>query len=435
MALRAWIGFIFAASFLIGCGDPPMTDPDGGADAATGDSCEGRPDGTPCGTGSMACMSNVCVFVPGTCGDGTVDPGEQCDDGNGIAFDGCEPSTCTFTCTDDTACNDGATCNGDEVCGTTSHVCERGTPPAAGTACSTSMVADGVCADAGDGLVCVETGCGNFVVETGEECDDGNDVSGDGCEADCTYSCNADADCDDGNVCTGTETCDMATHACATTGMLDCTPPTACESSRCDPVDGCLFTLMDADMDGHAPSSLGACGTDCNDADDTIYEGAEELCDGEDNNCNGMTDETAPNWYIDCDGDGYAADTVGARESCTEPMASTGCPGGGSWTTRRPTGTAVDCDDADPTRSPGAMEICNGMDENCNGMTDEGAMTTYYLDGDGDGFGVTTDFRMSCSPMGDYDTTMPGDCDDGDVGRNPGATEICNNIDENCDGV
>lgn len=435
VALRAWTGlFAFASvSVLIACGDP-MTDSDaGGTDGGMASPCEGAADGTACGAG-MVCMSGACVPASGSCGDGTVDTGEQCDDGNAIAFDGCEPVSCTFTCTEDAVCDDGLTCNGVETCGATSHVCERGTEPAAGTACSTAMVADGVCADAGDGLICVDTGCGNFVVETGEDCDDGNDVTGDGCERDCTFSCTADADCADGNVCTGNETCDASMHRCSTTGPLACTPPSACHAGRCDPVDGCLFRLIDMDGDGHAPTALGACGTDCNDMDGSTYQGAEELCDSRDNNCNTMVDETAPNWYVDCDGDGYAADTTGSRESCTEPTAPTGC--GGGWTTRRPVdGASRDCSDADPARSPGATEVCNAVDEDCDVAVDEGAMTTYYLDGDGDGYGVGTDFRTACAPTGDHDTTRPGDCDDADLARNPGATELCNNVDENCDGI
>jgi len=380
-------------------------------------------------------MSNACVSaMAGTCGDAVVDAGEECDDGNGVAFDGCEPTTCTFTCSTDAACDDGAACNGDETCGASSHVCELGSPPTPGTACSSDTVSDGVCGDVGEGPRCLSAGCGNGVAEAGEACDDGNDVGGDGCEADCTFSCTADTDCDDGNVCTGTETCDTATHVCAGTAPLDCTAPSACQDSRCDPVDGCLFTLIDGDGDGHAAESLGMCGTDCDDMDDTVFEGAEELCDGQDNNCDGMSDETAPNWYIDCDGDGYASDTTGSRESCMEPSASTGC--GGGWTSRRPfSPTSTDCDDADPDRSPGAAELCNGMDEDCDSDVDEGAMTTFYLDSDDDGYGVTSDFMTACDASGDYDATMPDDCDDMDASRNPGATEICNSIDENCDGV
>ena len=70
-----------------------------------------------------------------------------------------------------------------------------------------------------------------------------------------------------------------------------------------------------------------------------------------------------------------------------------------------------DCDDTNAAVNPGATEICNGIDDNCDGEIDEG------FDADGDGY-----------------TTCGGDCDDGDPAVNPGAMEICNDIDDNCDG-
>jgi len=74
--------------------------------------------------------------------------------------------------------------------------------------------------------------------------------------------------------------------------------------------------------------------------------------------------------------------------------------------------TGGDCDGADPAINPGATETCDGIDNNCDSLVDEG------FDTDGDGF-------TSCS----------GDCNDGDAGINPGATEICDGIDNNCDSL
>jgi len=71
----------------------------------------------------------------------------------------------------------------------------------------------------------------------------------------------------------------------------------------------------------------------------------------------------------------------------------------------------VDCNDADPAIHPGAIEVCNGVDDNCNLAIDEG------FDKDGDGY-----------------KTCTGDCNDGDALVHPGAVEVCNNIDDNCDG-
>jgi cysteine-rich repeat protein len=56
--------------------------------------------------------------------------------------------------------------------------------------------------------------CGNGTLESGEECDDGNHQDGDGCESDCTYTCEENADCRDESMCNGEEICDTAGHTC-----------------------------------------------------------------------------------------------------------------------------------------------------------------------------------------------------------------------------
>jgi cysteine-rich repeat protein len=70
-----------------------------------------------------------------TCGNGELDPGEECDDGNETAGDGCEPGTCLYTCHDDSECNDDNVCNGTEQCNEASHVCVAGENAPAGTSC------------------------------------------------------------------------------------------------------------------------------------------------------------------------------------------------------------------------------------------------------------------------------------------------------------
>ena len=375
MQRMMWVLATAATLCLVACdgeGPDPMdagdgVDAGGGTDAGMSDTCVGEADGAACGTG-LICLSEACESSE--CGDGYLDTAasEECDDGNDVAFDGCEPSTCTFTCSDDAACDDRVACNGAETC--SDHVCALGTPPTDGTTCDLDGGA-GVCR-AG---ACVDPGCGNGVVDGDEECDDSNDVDDDGCDIDCTFSCSEDLDCADGSVCTGDETCDLGTHACIAGTPLDCADGDDCTSDECHGVDGCQNPLIDGDMDGHASDTLGACGDDCDDARPDIYTGAEELCDGVDNNCNTDIDEIAPTWYIDCDRDGFAASTDGSRTGCTEPASSaTGCSG--RWTATRPVdATNTDCGDGNADVHPGQTAYFTtaipgepgNFDYDCNG--------------------------------------------------------------------
>lgn len=362
-----FVGYAFAASVVTsGCSvivDDAIRDRDAGGGRDAGDvnefdgggmdgsvaiiSCVGMEDGTMCG-GGRVCIEEACEISE--CGDGVVDPalGEECDDENDVPGDGCE-NDCDLTCEDASDCDDGRPCNGEETCGD-DHVCVEGTPLPRGESCEQPSGAEGVCRDAD----CVPAACGNMVEDDGEECDDGNTTDGDGCNSDCTYSCENDADCDDGSVCTGTETCNVETHVCVAGTLLECDDGSPCTSNQCDDVMGCVYPLIDMDGDGYASQELGACGTDCNDNRDDIHPGAVELCgDALDSDCDGnINPPSIPFWYLDCDDDGYAPLGAVSQQSCSEPAPSA-C--GGGWTTRVPVSgdrTTYDCRDTNALVRP-----------------------------------------------------------------------------------
>jgi hypothetical protein len=94
-----------------------------------------------------------------------------------------------------------------------------------------------------------------------------------------------------------------------------------------------------------------------------------------------------------------------------------------------------DCNDGNITIYPGAPEVCDYLDNNCNDQIDEGVLNVYYLDEDGDGWGVNTAYVEDCTPPVGYAADM-GDCDDTNRLVNPDAVEVCDDgIDNNCDGA
>nr|NIS36380.1 hypothetical protein [Actinomycetota bacterium]NIU22321.1 hypothetical protein [Actinomycetota bacterium]NIU70909.1 hypothetical protein [Actinomycetota bacterium]NIV58889.1 hypothetical protein [Actinomycetota bacterium]NIV90466.1 hypothetical protein [Actinomycetota bacterium] len=246
-------------------------------------------------------------------------------------------------------------------------------------------------------------------------------------------------------------------------------------------IDG--FVDMDADGRGDSSRAVRACGDaarfaavgeDCDDADPEVHPAPTELCDGKDNDCDGTTDENAGNvyWYVDADGDGYGEIDGDPQPSC-EPIAGrsilpTDCNDGDASVS--PAATEVcngvdddcngiadfvgpggdledddrdgvpdvscggtDCDDQDPFAAPGFPELCNERDDDCDGMVDEGVTESdWYVDRDGDGYGDGA--PMTLCALGSGFVPRAGDCDDSDAGVAPGALEACDGIDQDCDG-
>ena len=285
-------------------------------------------------------------------------------------------------------------------------------PPGADAMPATDTGGDGdTASDTADAMPAEDTG------DTGSWADTGDipvDADGDG------YA--ADADCDDSDAAVNpmaSEQCDGVDNNCD--GVIDA-----------DAVDRSTW-YIDRDADGFGderffvtqcdmPTGYVADATDCDDLASNSHPGAEERCDGADNDCDLEVDEgVRTTWYEDTDGDGYG-NASSSADACTAP------PGFVFH--------SDDCDDADPATHPGALERCDDADNDCNGEADDGAVdaVTWFADEDDDGYGDRDTTAVACS-IPDGFAGNGADCNDGDAAIHPDGEELCDGVDNDCDGL
>lgn len=192
------------------------------------------------------------------------------------------------------------------------------------------------------------------------------------------------------------------------------------------------YWYADADVDGYGnpqvvkqacaqPVGYVSNNQDCNDADALIRPGATERCNGVDDDCDTQIDDgVKPTWYKDGDGDSYGNAAI-STVSCTAPTGYVS--------------NSLDCDDSNASTHPGAVETCNGVDDDCDLTVDEDLRLTYYQDADNDGYGNSAVSTKACSKPAGY-VTNNGDCNDSSSSISPSASEVCDsaNVDEDCDG-
>ncbi|MBI4699016.1 MAG: thrombospondin type 3 repeat-containing protein, partial [Nitrospirae bacterium] len=157
------------------------------------------------------------------------------------------------------------------------------------------------------------------------------------------------------------------------------------------------------------------------DNNSAIHPGATEICNLADDDCDGQTDEGVNNtYYRDADADGYG-NPSSSTAACTQPSG---------YVTNN-----SDCNDNNSAIHPGATEICNLADDDCDGQTDEGFVKySYYRDADADGYGNPSVTIQACTATPGY-VTNNTDCNDSNAAIRPGVVEICDGVDNNCNSL
>jgi Putative metal-binding motif/FG-GAP-like repeat/FG-GAP repeat len=265
-----------------------------------------------------------------------------------------------------------------------------------------------------------------------------NDSDGYGSAGSTTAACylptgyvSSATDCDDTSAVispAGTESCDSIDNDCD--GLVD-----DADSS----VTGQSVWYEDADGDSFGgPNALAACvqpggyaasSADCDDSSAAIHPAAIETCDSIDNDCDNLVDDADSNvggqstWYADSDGDSYG-DGNSPTSACVQPASYVS--------------STTDCNDRSAAIHPAIPEICDSVDNNCDGLIDDAdssvtGQSTWYADGNGDGYGGSSSVAACLQPSGYVDAST--DCDDSNASVSPDGSEICDGLDSDCDGL
>ena len=217
--------------------------------------------------------------------------------------------------------------------------------------------------------------------------------------------------------------------------IYGCTISSACNYSATATMnDGsCILPVTyyadnDSDNFGNLNSPLSSCSipvgyilnnSDCNDTNASVNPIALEICNTFDDDCDGLINEgiTFVTYFADVDGDGFG-NPNNSQNACTLLPGYVLNNG--------------DCNDSNALVKPGAVELCNIIDDNCNGLVNEGLVfVNYYIDTDLDGYGGGSATNSCSLIIGNY-VTNNLDCNNGNANIRPNATEICNSIDDNC---
>ena len=291
--------------------------------------------------------------------------------------------------------------------------------------CFGTRTCDGEC----DAVPAIVETCNLFDDDCDGQTDEG--ISGSACTKESEFG-----------TCSGTATCVNGVFSCSAQDPRreSCDGvDNDCDGSTDEDASNCTNFYLDGDDDGFGLTADFQClcqafedysttkKGDCNDGDVNVYPGVAERCNGKDDNCDGQTDEQGAlnciEYFLDVDDDTWGASQ---DKLCL-------CGPSGDYTAVK----GGDCNDADPLISGGGTESCNGIDDDCDALTDEenaDGCVEWYKDLDDDTFGSSLEHKCLCAGTSVYKVDIGGDCNDGNAAVNPAVSESCDTIDNDCDG-